>query len=179
MFLAILLFNWFGYRLLSSYLEDRANTQLEAILDNNDYEESQLTSIKIPVSYLPYYNNSKSFERVNGRVEIQGIEYKYVKRRIYNDSLELLCIPNHAVMKLKAAKDEFFLFLNDLQRSGADKSPNSHHSSSKTFSVDHYTIISPFRLNDFYVTISPAPFHYFIRNSSRHRLTVEQPPEIA
>ena len=59
-------------------------------MENNNYKESQLISPKVPVSYIPYYNNSKSFERIDGQIEIQGGLYKYVKRRIYNDSLELL-----------------------------------------------------------------------------------------
>jgi hypothetical protein len=176
--LTILLFNLIGYRLLTSILEDRADKQLETALDNNDYNESELISLKIPVAYLPYYNNSSTFERIDGRVEIQGLEYKYVKRRIYNDSLELLCIPNHAAMKFEAANDEFFRFLNDLQHNGNGKSSHMHHHSKKP-SGDYCSTIHTRNLNDFYLVIPSKRFNYLFRNSSCHYMIPEQPPEIA
>jgi hypothetical protein len=134
--LTILLFNWFGYRLLISAMESRADQQLEAQFDENKYDESQLISIKIPVRYLPYSSNSSSFERVDGQIEIEGIQYKYVKRRIYNDSLEMLCIPNHMAMKLQTAKNEFFKFFNDLQQ---EKKPGQYPHTAKYLSIDYYT----------------------------------------
>jgi hypothetical protein len=177
--LSILLFNWLGYQLLTSLLEDNANRRLETALDNNEYNESDLISIKIPISYLPYYNNSASFERIDGQVEIQGLEYKYVKRRIYKDSLELLCIPNPSVMNLKEAKNEFFRFVNDLQHNGNDKSTHSHHGSTKNFSFDFYVIIHPYKLNDFCSVSSAVQFKYLFPDSSRHYSIPEIPPEIA
>src|ERR1700733_6515901 len=112
--LALLLFNWLGYRFLISYMAEKANTQLETQLDENNYDGSQLVSLKIPIKYISYFSSSTTYERVDGQIEINGIQYKYVKRRIYNDSLEVLCIPNHEAMKLKAAQNEFFKFSNDL-----------------------------------------------------------------
>ena len=76
--LGLLLFNWFGYRVLIGYWQERAKIKLEARLDVNDYDESQLISVKVPVTHLAYYNSSASFERVNGSVEILGVQYKYV-----------------------------------------------------------------------------------------------------
>ncbi len=175
--LSILLFNLLGYQLLTSLLEDNANRRLETALDNNEYNESDLISIKIPVSYLPYYNNSSLFERVDGQVEIQGLEYKYVKRRIYQDSLELLCIPNPSVMNLKEAKNEFFRFVNDLQHNGNEKSAHSHHGSSKNFSIDFYTIILTYKLNDLWPVSSALQFKYLFPDSSRHHSIPEIPPD--
>src|SRR6187402_3559047 len=100
----IFAFNLFGYQLIASLLENRENNKIELALDENDYSDDQLISIKQPTN-LPYYQNSKDFQRVDGEVEINGIEYKYVKSRIYNDSLELLCIPNTGKMKITAAKN--------------------------------------------------------------------------
>src|SRR5580658_5132677 len=74
--LAVLFFNWIGYRFVSSYLEDHANARLEAQLDMNDYDESQLISFKVPAEHLAYYNNSKQFDRVDGEIEINGVQYK-------------------------------------------------------------------------------------------------------
>lgn len=179
MLLVLLLFNWFGYRLLSSILEENADHQLETAVANNDYDESQLVSIKIPVSYLLNYSVPKTFERVDGRIEIQGTEYRYVKRRIQNDSLELLCIRNPALMNVKAARNEMFRFVNDLYHAGSDKSGNSRHGPCKSFSPEYYNITASLRME------KPAPFkrafhlNYLLYISSRFQLVAEQPPEIA
>ena len=174
--LSMLLFNWFGYRLFIGMLETQANTALEAQLDENRYDESQLISIKIPVRYLPYYTNSSEFQRVDGQIEVGGIQYKYVKRRIYRDSLEMLCVPNHTAMQLRTAENEFFRFSNDLTH---EKKPGDNPHARKYFSVDNYTVqagaplLTPIRI----VTLlpvcpsSPLPLH-------RHS-PAERPPEIA
>jgi hypothetical protein len=177
--LALLLFNWFGYRVLTSFLEERASNRLEISVSNNDYDESRLISIKIPVSYLLYYSIPKIFERVDGQVEIQGVEYRYVKRRIHNDSLELLCISNPALMKLKAASIEIFRFVNDLYHEGSDKSDNSHHGSSKSFSPDKYTLITTNSLDKPGFPLPAIHSHYLPGISSHHPTVDEQPPEIA
>jgi hypothetical protein len=177
--LALLLFNWFGYRILTSVLEDNADSQLETALRNNDYEESQLISIKIPVSYLLYYSIPKTFERVDGKLEIQGSEYRYIRRRILNDSLELLCIPNPALMKLKTASIDFFKFVNDLYHGEPGKSGNSHRGSSKSFSFDYYTLATPFYFHDPGMILHAAHAHFHSGISSRQRLVAEQPPDIS
>ena len=104
--LGILLFNWFGYRLLIGYWQEKTTRELEARLDGDSYDESQLISIKVPVTHLAYYNSSPVFERVSGGVEIGGVQYRYVKRRLYNDSLEFLCIPDAEAGRLRSARNE-------------------------------------------------------------------------
>ena len=58
--LSIFLFNWFGYRLLSDYLQDRADIQLESQLDQHQYDETSLIEIRVPLN-MPYQNISSSF----------------------------------------------------------------------------------------------------------------------
>ncbi|HUP14039.1 MAG TPA: hypothetical protein VM187_17585, partial [Niastella sp.] len=53
----------------------------------------------------------------DGKVEYNGIPYKYVKRKVANGELVLLCLPNENRMKLQNARDEFFKLVNDLQQS--------------------------------------------------------------
>ncbi|HLY71955.1 MAG TPA: hypothetical protein VKR53_19610 [Puia sp.] len=136
--LSILFFNWIGYRFFASYMEDKANARLESRLDNDNYDESQLISIKVPANHLAYYNNSKQFERVDGAVEINGIQYQYVKKRLYNDSFEYLCIPNNDVTKLRTARDDFFKLVNDLQQQGPGKKSAPDTNTSKNFLADYY-----------------------------------------
>lgn len=122
--LGIFLFNWFGYRVVTSLLEAKADARLEAQLDNNNYNESDLISLKVPAN-LPYYATSKSYERTDGEIEIDGIHYNYVKRRFYNDSLEYLCIPNKTKLRLTNARDDFFKLVNDIQHPSQKKTGNS------------------------------------------------------
>jgi hypothetical protein len=119
-FLAVLCFNCLGYRAVFDYLEKKHNRHLEAILDQENYNESELISVKTSFR-LPYYNASDKFERCNGEIKINGIHYKYVKRRIINDSIELLCIPNMAATRLNEAKQDFFRVTNDLSSNGDKK----------------------------------------------------------
>jgi len=176
--LTILLFNFVGYRFFSSYMEERANSQLESKLDTEDYDDAQLISIKIPVTHLSYYNTSEKFERVDGQVEIKGVQYKFVKRRIYNDSVEMLCIPNQTAMNFQSAKDEFFKLVNDLQHTGQNKKSDSH-STSKNFSVDNYTLNESFSVHNFSCDLSQKnSFEFTASIASCYSPTAEQPPEI-
>lgn len=120
LFFLVLLFNLYGYQLVIAYLQQRHDVKLTAQLDQEQYADEDLISIKTALS-LPYYNQSMDFERVDGSVKIDGVEYQYVKRRIVNDSLELLCLPNTVKQKLQTAKADFFKITNDLQRPEGNK----------------------------------------------------------
>jgi hypothetical protein len=177
--IGILFFNWYGYRLLTACLETRANRQLESRFDNDSYDESQLISIKVPATHLSYYNSSDRFERVDGQIEIAGIQYKYVKRRLFNDSMELLCIPNHTAMQLQKTGDEFFRQVNDIQQHrGQGKQSDSRPGAAKAFSSgDYYTTGDPFKMGDLYAISLPVPFPYSIAIALSYAHTAEQPPD--
>ena len=103
--LLIVAFNFYGYRLVISYLQQNSCMEAEARIDQQDYHEAELISIKTTLR-LPYYNSSPDFERAYGSIKIDGVEYEYVKRRIYQDTLELLCLPNHQKTALNAVSGE-------------------------------------------------------------------------
>ena len=137
--LGILLFNWGGYRLLTNHFESNAGLQMQAELDKNDYNQSDLISIKVAAS-LPYGSSSEQFERVDGNIDINGVSYTYVKRRFYQDSLELLCIPNIAMTGIKNARDEFAKLANDfVNYNSSSKKAQSHHAHSAKFSMQDFT----------------------------------------
>jgi hypothetical protein len=162
---------------LTAYLENQANTQLKSQLDNNDYDESQLISIKIPATHILDYTNSKLFERVDGQMEIKGVHYNYVKRRLYKDSVELLCIPNNSFMKIQDAKDEFFKLVNDFQHTGQSKKSNNHSGASKFFSIDNYVAHDSFALHNLFTTIVKQSFHLFSHTTFNFSSVIENPPE--
>jgi len=80
---------------------------------------------------LPYQNDQADFERVNGEIEIDGTHYNYVKRRIENGQLIVMCIPNQRKTKIENSRDDYFKLINDLQQNGNAK--KTEKSSSTAF----------------------------------------------
>ena len=105
--IAILFFNWYGYRIVTNILTQDSDKQLEARLDNNQYDESSLIEIRVALN-VPYQNNQAEFERHYGEIEVNGKYYTYVKRKIDNGFLVLKCIQNYYKEKIKAAGNEYF-----------------------------------------------------------------------
>lgn len=176
--IGILFFNWYGYRILTDYLQSRSDRQLEARLDGNSYDESQLLLIKIPSTHLSYYNSSARFERVDGQIEVGGVQYKYVKRRLYNDSLELLCIPNHSSMQLLTARNTFFQLVNDLQQHNGQGKKSGTGPGKNLSAADYYVVNDLFEFGDLSVTGLPEYFPYSATLASSCSLTAEQPPDL-
>lgn len=90
--LTMLLFNLSGY-LLTEYAMQQNEHRLVASLDLHAYSDKNLVLIKIPL-HLPYTTDNHKFVRVNGQVKVGQTYYNYVKRRICQDTLMLMCIPN-------------------------------------------------------------------------------------
>jgi hypothetical protein len=177
--MGILFFNWYGYKLLSFYLEDRADRQLEAYLDEDRYDDSQLISIKVPSSHLSYYNSTAQFERVDGQIEVGGVQYKYVKRRLFNDSLELLCIPNHAAMNLQTARNQFFQLVNDIQQHNTQSKKSDSHTIAKSFSPTDYDAVPGLTIGQLYAVVNlPATQDQAPVIATSYHFTVEQPPDL-
>lgn len=173
--LIIFMFNWFGYRLLSGYLQHRADTQLESQLDQHQYNEASLIEIRVPLN-LPYQNISSGFERYDGEIEYKGIHYKYVQRKVDNGELVLLCLPNENRMKLQNARNEFFKLVNDLQQSS--KNNNSTPAGSiKNPITEYWQQENSWRLQAF-----TAPLHHYtgyalLLPATPLITTLAQPPE--
>jgi hypothetical protein len=113
--MGIMLFNLCGYRLIMNWMEQKADTRLEARLDKNQYDESNLIEIKVPLD-LPYQTDWKNFERCDGAIEVNNVHYKYVKRKIAGGFMILKCIPNETRQQLVNARDYFFQLVNDLEQ---------------------------------------------------------------
>ncbi len=114
----------FGYRFIVDYMQHNADVQLVSQIDNNNYDESQLIELKLPV-HLPYQTSWSSYERYDGEIEINGKLYKYVERKLSDDTLYLKCLPNTQKTNLETAKNDFFKNTNDLSQNNSKKSNNS------------------------------------------------------
>lgn len=167
----------FGYRWVFNYLQQQSDKRLEASLDRNEYNEADLITITVPIS-LPYINNQQDFERVDGEITVEGKIYKYVKRKIADGNLVLLCLPDYNKMKIESAKDDFFKYANDLAQNNQSK--KSDNSKSGVFK----NLVSEFVEFTSYFTPACFPVKHIHTNcmqpnfyASSPHTTPEQPPE--
>ena len=158
-------------------MENKADLQLEARLDDHNYKESDLISFKVSAN-LPYYINSETYDRVNGEININGVDYKYVKRRIYNDSVEILCIPNVTKTCLENARNDFYRLANDLVSNSSSKKSTSNHNHTTKFSIQDYTATQLIDMNPSSRFLSnTAAIAVYHRFKSIYLECLEQPPE--
>jgi hypothetical protein len=177
--LLLMLFNWIGYWLVISYMDDYASKKMEARVDNSHYSLSELILVKVPTEgRLSYANNNMDFKRVNGEIEIAGIQYSYIKCRLYDDTLEFLCLPNTIATKLQDAKINLFKLVNDLQNNGQNKKSDASSNIAKSFSSEFYHHTNP-DLSLFSICIQRTEkFSDFIANVPvRFPSSIDNPPE--
>jgi hypothetical protein len=123
-----------GYRAWFYYAEKKADAAMELRLDKDQYDENDLVALEVPL-YNPYQLEQKTFERVDGEISFEGTTYKFVKRRISEGKLILLCIPDTHKMVLKEAKTSYGNNVNDFM--GNKKSP-SKSTLQKNFNGNDY-----------------------------------------
>jgi len=111
--LIVYLFNMAGYFFLFGYFIGQSDKQLVQQIDNNQYSNGELIEIKLAL-HLPYITGSTDYERADGEVELNGIYYNYVKRRVDNDTLYLVCLPNKSKTTLYTARTDYARQANDI-----------------------------------------------------------------
>jgi len=109
-----MVFNLVGHKVFFNYLQHRADAKMVEKLDTSVYDEASLTEVKVPL-HLPYPTNDKEFQRYDGSIDINGVTYNYVERKLQNDTLILHCIPNTAANNIKLAGNEYNKSINDFQ----------------------------------------------------------------
>ena len=174
--IAILFFNWYGYRIVTSILTNNADKKLELKLDNNQYDESQLIELKVPLN-IPYQNDQADFERHYGEIEIDGKYYTYVKRKIEDGFLILKCIPNSSKEKIKTAGNDYFKMTNGFDQNQPDKKQNNNSNLAKNFWSEYDGRETDFTIDIFSELIRKS----FLNNSTAlHDICMSspgQPPE--
>jgi hypothetical protein len=135
--IGILAYNLGGYQLYYHFAEQNTNETIQAKIEKEDYETEDLVSYKFSAKQLPYYTNSKHYEVANGEVEVNGMIMTYVKKRIFKDSIEYMCLPNQAKTNLRTAREDFFKMVNDLQNITKNPTPKKNTNNIvKPFSFD-------------------------------------------
>jgi hypothetical protein len=176
LFLLVLLFNSGGYRLVMNSVEAHQNTQIELQLDEKQYDASALIEIRVAVN-LPYQTDWKEFERVDGEVEVNGLHYKYVERKLENGEMIYRCIPNEGKAMLVNARENFFKLVNDLQTQEPSSKKSNNSPSVKGFSFDYCDELKSWSLNSITQLISSYNYPIAAKLSAAFILTPEQPPE--
>jgi hypothetical protein len=146
-----------GYRVWFYYAEQNADIVMESRLDKDQYDVNELISITVPLDN-PYQLEQRNFQRIDGEFNFQGKNFKYVKRKVSDGKLILLCIPDARKMVLKKGKAEYGNAANDLN---TNSNGSSRSGTQKSFSGNDYTS-DTFQLN---TSILPN-FQSSIRNES-------------
>ena len=120
--LGVYLFNLAGYSFLFNYYILKADQQANQKAENQLYSESTLKEIKIKLN-LPYITDWSAYETFRGEVEVDGVHYNYVKRKVCQDTLYLLCLPNEMKTQLNQLKNAYAVRANDLPAEKQDKMP--------------------------------------------------------
>jgi hypothetical protein len=138
------LFNLAGYSLLFDFFIHQSDQQLIQQLDKNQYTDAELFEVKVPLN-MPYITNFSDYERVDGEMEVNGIYYNYVKRKVYNDTLYLMCLPNKNKTRLSAARNEYAATAQDAPAEQKGASLKKHPGAGEYRQpVMLFSIVAPF-----------------------------------
>lgn len=110
--IGVFLFNLAGYRLAFHLANRQADKTIQVKLDKGEYNEQELVVLKVPMA-VPYYSGTTGFEYTRGEVTLNGTIYRYVKKRVVNDTVEMYCIPHTSKMELAMARDRFAQLASD------------------------------------------------------------------
>jgi hypothetical protein len=168
-----MVFNLAGYRFLFNAIENKATLKLEQKISSGQYSDEQLVEIRIPLN-MPYYSD-KDYENVYGETDWNGEHYRYVKRKVSDNILYLLCLPNKEKTNIVKVKNEFTKAVNDIPG-------NKQGSQQKNSLIKLLT--TEFRVNEITVDInnySISSLSFISKNTEAKDLfiplTDAQPPE--
>lgn len=110
--LTVYLFHLTGYQSFFRYYINQSNQQVELRAEKGRYADAELETIKIKLN-LPYLSDWTDYERCDGDVEINGSHYNCVKRKVSQDTLYLLCLPNEIKTQLYKTRMDYAAKAND------------------------------------------------------------------
>ena len=174
--LILLLFNFVGYRLFFSVLQQKANNTIISKIDKDNYSDADLITLTVPLS-MPYLNDSKDFERKDGEITVNSKIYHYVKQKISQGNLILMCLPDEQNTHLQNAKQDFFKLANELQNNTSSKRSGENSQVIKLVICD-YEQLHTTSFNFYSTQITATSFinaSYALQKGQG--ITPEQPPE--
>lgn len=97
-------------------LRYQAKSEMIARLDSRNYSIDETITLKVPFA-LPYWMDSKDYERVNGEFQFKGEFYKLVEQKLEKDTLYIVCIKDAGEKKLFHVMSDFVKLSNNLPTS--------------------------------------------------------------
>jgi hypothetical protein len=167
--LFVFLLNVLGYYGIFIGLRLRNVQELVQKLDNNSYRESETFTFKIPLT-VPYYTDSRDFERVDGEFEQDGEVYHLVKQKLSQDTLYIVCVKDQESKKINQVLADYVKTFTDKPESAKQGSKTTVQSLIKdyiSFSVVisntslgwESPIVNPISLKNFIPTFAPSFVH--------------------
>jgi len=126
-----------------------SDKQVAVKLDKNIYDETALTEITIPLN-MPYVSNQADYERCDGSIQFNGTIYNYVKRKITNDTLHILCITNMQATQVHQAKGDYAKQLSDVPSNS--KKANDSQGKKGSFFSEYNMLLSQYQFKAFVIT---------------------------
>lgn len=93
-------------------MQQHADKQFVLLVDNNDFDKNNLIEIKIP-NPIPYTKAVANFDRIDGEITLKNRVYKYVYRKISEDYITILCLPDANKTKINNAEKRFERTVNN------------------------------------------------------------------
>lgn len=137
-----------GYTVVFALLNNKSYTLLADKIDQHLYNDKDLVLVKVPLN-LNYYISQGEYEAFEGSATINGNHYNYVKRKVYNDTLFLLCLPNKERDKLQLAKSNYAKGANGFEGKNdkddmakVEKSFSPYHEKQNDYLLTHPAVTS-------------------------------------
>lgn len=89
--LSVFLLNVLGCYGILLGLKANAGREMSEMLDSEMYDLGPTITFKVPLS-IPYKNDSKGYERMDGQFEKDGVVYQLVKQQFVGDELYIVCV---------------------------------------------------------------------------------------
>ena len=142
--LALHLFNIAGYSIVFQFLMHHSDHVIAEKIDAGQVQSSELFELKVPL-HLPYSTNSNFYEPAIGNVEIEGVHYSYVKKRVSSDTLYILCLQNTRKTRLKNAKTSFSAQVAEPSQEG--KKQQGHTAKKCISETEYFSRLTAFDFN--------------------------------
>jgi hypothetical protein len=153
--------------------QKRSKHELAQRLDTDSYAGSQAITIKLPVSGVPKSENS-NYERVDGEFLYEGVTYRLVKQKFYQDTAYIVCYKDDKTITLKEALKDYVDTFTDTP---SEKKAEGHTAFSVVKDLLHNDKASPTKtLVEMNSAGSLTPYLY--PDHERHGLAIEHPPEL-
>lgn len=168
------LLNIFGYPGLFFGWEALNNEEVCLDLDSDNYAGSEALTLRIPLS-LPYASNHDNYERVNGVFEYEGVMYRLVKQKLYNDTLYVICSRDKVGQHIKHAIQDLAHLMNEHPAGDKTSSGKLWAKIVKDFETARKLDISPLlsasRINNFH--------HQTSTYSHSYSNSIDHPPSLS